>query len=566
MTATTGSLRRRPPVWRAVLVAAAGLAVTTAVVMALDRDGDAGAASSTGTAIVPRFVEETATAGIEQAYDGDFEFYVGGGIAVFDCDEDGLPELYLAGGAERAGLFRNASPIGGALAFDALADPATDLERVVGAYPIDIDGDRMTDLAVLRSGENVILRGLGGCRFERANEAWAIDGGSDWTAAFSAAWETPDGAPTLAFGNYLELNADGTGGEACDDSVLIRPAGTGPQYGRPESLAPGYCTLSMLFSDWGRTGGRDLRVSNDRHYNRDGEEQLWKVEAGAAPRLYTRADGWQPVRIWGMGIASQDVTGDGMPEVYLTSQGDNKLQTLAGSGDRPTYRDIALRRGATAHRPVSGDTSKASTAWHPEWDDVNNDGRMDLFVTKGNVDAQAEYAAVDPSTLLIAGPDGMFAELAEAAGVMNTARARGAAVADLNLDGLLDLVVVNRRDTVKLWRNVGAGTADAPAPLGSWLALRLRQPGGNADAIGAWIEVRAGDVSVARELTIGGGHAGGELGWTHVGLGGATEAEVRVIWPDGVAGAWEPVTTNQFIVLERGQVPAPWDPAPNGDG
>ena len=265
-----------------------------------------------------------------------------------------------------------------------------------------------------------------------------------------------------------------------------------------------------------------------------------------------------------MGIASQDVTGDGLPEVYLTSQGDNKLQTLSGTPDRPSYEDIALRRGATAHRPVSGDTTKPSTAWHAEWDDVNNDGRMDLFVSKGNVEAQPEYAAVDPSTLLLGQPDGTFAELAEAAGIVSTARARGAAVADLNLDGLLDLVVVNRRENVMLWRNVGAGTGDAPAPLGSWLAVRVRQPGGNSDAIGAWLEVRAGGVTVHRELTIGGGHAGGQLGWTHVGLGGATQTEVRVTWPDGEVGPWYPVATNQFVMLERDHAPAPWAPTDVG--
>ncbi len=78
----------------------------------------------------------------------------------------------------------------------------------LGAYPIDIDGDGLTDLAVLRDGENVLLRGLGDCRFERANEAWGFDGGDAWTAAFSATWEGSAALPTLAFGNYLDLAND----------------------------------------------------------------------------------------------------------------------------------------------------------------------------------------------------------------------------------------------------------------------------------------------------------------------------------------------------------------------
>jgi enediyne biosynthesis protein E4 len=69
--------------------------------------------------------------------------------------------------------------------------------------------------------------------------------------------------------------------------------------------------LSMLFSDWSRSGQRDLRMTNDRHYYRDGGDQLWRIAPGEPPRLYTEADGWRALRIWGMGIASEDVTGDG---------------------------------------------------------------------------------------------------------------------------------------------------------------------------------------------------------------------------------------------------------------
>ena len=60
--------------------------------------------------------------------------------------------------------------------------------------------------------------------------------------------------------------------------------------------------------------------------------------------------------------------------MYLTSQGDNKLQTLADGPAQPTYEDIALERGATAHRPYTGGDVLPSTAWHAEFADVNNDG------------------------------------------------------------------------------------------------------------------------------------------------------------------------------------------------
>ncbi len=298
----------------------------------------------------------------------------------------------------------------------------------------------------------------------------------------------------------------------------------------------------MLFSDWDRSGRRDLRVTNDRHYYTDGSDQLWRVAAGEAPRLYTAADGWVAMQIWGMGIASYDVTGDGYPDVYLTSQGDNKLQTLTAGPTQPAYRDIALKRGVNAAQPYTGGDVLPSTAWHPEFQDVNNDGFIDLFVSKGNVSAQPDYATKDPSDLLIGRPDGTFSEGGEAAGIVDFDRGRGAALADFNLDGLVDLVELNLGAPARLWRNVGAGDAANPAPMGHWLGVSLSQPGSNRDAIGSWIEVQVGDLTLRRELTVGGGHIGGQLGPTHFGLGPATEAKVRVQWPDGEQGPWIPVT------------------------
>ena len=488
----------------------------------------------------PTFSEETGSDGIDQVYDGEFQYFVGGGAAVMDCNLDELPDLFLAGGTNEAGLYINRSDVGGPLRFTQIQADSTALEAVTGAYPIDIDSDGVTDLVVLRVGGNVILRGLGDCRFEAANDLWGIDGGNGWTVAFSASWEEEQVMPTLAFGNYLAL--DGLEDRRhCDNSLLIRPRGERYQY--PTPLAPGWCTLSILFSDWSRQGDRDLRMTNDRHYYRDGQEQLWRIEPGESPELYTEADGWQTMQIWGMGIASHDVTGDGTPEVFLTSQGDNKMQTLAQGTDKPIYEDIALSLGATAHRPFIGDINRPSTAWHAEFGDVNNDAFIDLLVTKGNVEAMPEFATDDPNNLLLGQPDGTFVEGASAADILDYGRSRGGALADLNLDGLLDLVVVDRREEVRVWRNTGAG--------GNWLAVDIRQAPPNSDAIGAWVEARIGSTVMRTEVTIGGGHAGGELGPLHFGLGRAESADIRVIWPDGEQGDWTSVDVNRRVVVDR---------------
>jgi enediyne biosynthesis protein E4 len=510
----------------------------------------------------PHFSEETLSAGIDHTYDGGFEYAVGGGVAVFDCNADGRPDLYLAGGSGPAALYRNDSPIGGALRFTRLGDPATDLTGVTGAYPIDIDADGVTDLVVLRVGENVLLRGLGGCRFERANERWDFDGGSSATMAFSATWETGATLPTLAFGNYVDP-ASNDPHHLCYDNKFVRPASSA-MFGRPVPLTPSWCALSMLFSDWNRSGRMDLRVSNDQHYYlpTEGEEQLWRVPGGQPPSLYTADDGWVRVQVQGMGIASYDVTGDGYPDVFLTSQADNRLQTLTAGPSQPTYRDIGLKRGVNAAQPFTGGDARPSTAWHDEFADVNNDGLVDLFISKGNVTDQVEYAQKDPSDLLLGQQDGTFREAADAAGIVTFDRGRGAALADFNLDGMLDLVVVNYRAPVRVWRNVGAGDASQPRAMGNWLALSVVQSGPNANAIGGWVEVRVGDRITRRELTIGGGHAGGQLGWIHFGLGDASSADVRVLWPGGETGPWLHVAANEFAVVQRGVAEARrWSPA-----
>ncbi|HIC80803.1 MAG TPA: hypothetical protein EYP07_07530, partial [Kiloniellaceae bacterium] len=96
---------------------------------------------------------------------------------------------------------------------------------------------------------------------------------------------------------------------------------------------------------------------------------------------------------------------------------------------------------------------------------------------------------------------------------------------------------------------VGAKKAGA---MGQRLGLRLRQDGGNRDAVGAWIELRSAGRVQRREVFVGGGHASGGLGWHHFGLGEAEAAEVRVRWPHGDWGPWLPVSPDRFVEVVRG--------------
>ena len=133
-------------------------------------------------------------------YDGGWEFFVGGGMAVFDCNQDSLPDIFIAGGEAPSALLRNRSQRGGEIKFTKQTPQELSLENVTGAYPLDIDGDGFLDLAVLRVGANVILKGAAECNFTPFDN-FKDDYLSGWTTSFSATWETGQSLPTMAFGN-----------------------------------------------------------------------------------------------------------------------------------------------------------------------------------------------------------------------------------------------------------------------------------------------------------------------------------------------------------------------------
>ena len=321
---------------------------------------------------VPHFVDETDAAGMQSRFDGEWEYTVGGGVAAFDCDGSGLPSLFIAGGANRSKFYRNRASRGGALKF-VLERAGLELTSTLGAYPIDLDGDGVLDLVVLRVGETLLMRGLGDCRFERANESWDFEGGNQWTTAFAAAWLGRRDASDARLRHLCRPHAPGLPlGQLHRQPARAPGARRGARVRAPLALGPATARSACCSRTGTAAALPALRITNDREYYKGGQEQLWHIQPGAAPRLFGAGEGWQPLQIWGMGIASADLDGSGYPAYFLTSMADNKLQVLA-CGRRqaavPRHRVRQRRQRRTApspaatciHRPPGMRSSRTST-------------------------------------------------------------------------------------------------------------------------------------------------------------------------------------------------------------
>lgn len=154
-------------------------------------------------------------------------------------------------------------------------------------------------------------------------------------------------------------------------------------------------------------------------------------------------------------------------------------------------------------------------------------------------------AARDPNNLLWQREDGRFTEISVEAGVASMAKSRGAGLVDLNGDGRLDLVVVNRGGPMELYENTTEGA-------GQYLTVTLKQPAPNLRAVGSTVEILTNRGLQVQEVTIGGGHVSGAAVPLHFGLGNASKAQLRVTWPDGEQSDWMDITDfDRLIEITR---------------
>lgn len=559
----------RPGAWLVVLaLAAAACGGGTG-------SGDTGPGGAAETAAGPPwFVEEARARGLDFAHEsGHGETYwmpeiMGGGGALFDADGDGDLDAYLVQSGSLAApsfasaLFTNTD---GRFARAESPRPADEAARYgMGAACGDADGDGDTDLYVTCVGSNVLFRNEGG-RFTDAGAA-AGAAGSGWSTSAAFFDLDKDGTLDLFVARYLEWSkeaelpcVDGLGRpDYCSPKNYKTPArallfhnqgqGRFADVSRASGVAGATGTgLGVACGDVDQDGWADVFVANDGMPN-----HLWRNLGAANPGearfenvamlagCGTDADGLAKA---GMGIALFDLDEDRDLDILVCNLMGESDSFFRNEGGYFSDRTAALGLG-----PVS----KPFTRFGLALGDFDQDGELDLYEANGRVERPRMSVPGDPyaeSNLLLRGAGkARFEPVAPAGGTapVLVATSRAVAQGDVDGDGALDLLVVNRDGPAHLLMN------RAPRRGGSVL-LHVREKSG-ADALGATLEIQLGSRTLRRDVTAAFGYLTSHDPRVHVGLGAAPQVDlVRVRWVDGEAEAFGPLAAGQVHELRRGR-------------
>ncbi len=493
----------------------------------------------------------------------------GTGLALFDYDRDGDLDLYLVNGwrldgpkvAERGRnvLYRNrGAGADGTVSFEDVTAEAGvgDDGWGCGVAVGDIDGDAWPDLLVTNFGADVLYRNQGGGRFTAVADGPGVDGWSAGATFFDA---DGDGDEDLYVGAYIDctleevLNAkptldwEGT-------QVMLGPFGlegkanayfenTGGGRFRDATAAAGLVDKGLYYSfgiaalDLDGDRDLDLYVANDSNpnymYRNDGRGRFQEVGLWSGASLDQGGNAQA-----GMGLATGDVDGDGVTDLFVTNFAKDTSTLYRNLGDC-MFDDVTAGVGLreATYKPLS---------WGTVLEDFDLDGDLDLFVANGHIYPQADRVpkagtGYAQRNLLLAGEGGRFTDVSERSGpgLAVLGSSRGVAAGDLDGDGDVDLVVANVDAPPTVLRN------DSPR-RGAWLLV---------DAPGALrVEVTVGERRWARDLVIGGTYVSVSDRRFHFGLGPAQRADrLKVLWPAGGETVLENVGVDRVITVERDQ-------------
>jgi hypothetical protein len=495
---------------------------------------------------------------------------MGASVTVVDFDRDGLPDLYVinSGEGSKNCLYRNK----GDGTFEDVADKMgiADLNRngdgvCMGAVWGDYDNDGYEDLLVYRWGKPELYHNDRGKGFTRVSEKAGLP---KWLNANSACWldYDCDGHLDLFIAGYWADDIDlwhlkntkimpesfqyaNNGGR----KYLLRNKGDGTFEDVTEKVGINSrrWTLSVAATDLRGTGYPDLILANDYGVNEFFANHGGKrfEEVSKATRVGDRPKS-------GMSVSFGDIFNQGRFAIYVSNitepgvllQWNNLWVPEPGkSGDDVRYENLAESLGV----------AKGQWSWGAQFGDLNNDGRLDLFLTNGYISADRnatywfDYSQIVPAhTSIISdaknwpamkgrslggyqrncvwiNKGSRFDDIAAAVGVTDTYDGRAVALVDLWNRGVLDVVVANQNGPLRLFKNT-------VTPEHDWIQFELQGTKSNKGAVGAQLELHWNDQVQVQDVSGGSGYASQNQHRLHFGLGKDARVDRAVIrWPSG---------------------------------
>jgi hypothetical protein len=499
---------------------------------------------------------------------------MGGGVALFDYDNDGRLDVFFANGAKiedpmpRNGRADKSDPGYWNRLYrqrgDGTFEDVTERSGVsgrpqnqygMGAAVGDYDNDGFDDLYVTNYAANTLYRNNGNGTFADVTARAGVAAGG-WSASAGFVDYDNDGHLDLFVTRYLEWSFQHN--RYCGEkkpgyraychpdnfeatpNVLFRNNGDGTftdvSVKAGIAGAPGK-GLGVAFADYDDDGWIDVYVANDSVpcflFRNSGKGTF--TEEGLLAGVALNEDG---KTFAGMGVDFSDYDNDGRPDVFVTDLSNERYRLFRHNGDG-SFRDATNASGVGgATLPFSG--------WSTRFLDYDNDGWKDIFVAQGHVMDTIEKTSPNlrylQPPLLLRNQSGRFVRVL-AGDVFQQARAgRGAAFGDLDNDGDVDAVVSNVGQQALVLRNDGGNRQH-------WLGIRVVGRKSNRGGIGARVKVvSASGLTQYATVTTAVGYLSASDRRLIVGLGGdATAVLVEIRWPSGAVRRYEHVKAGQFL-------------------
>ncbi len=499
----------------------------------------------------------------------------GTGIAIFDYDNDGWPDIFVVNGttldaapgkAPTSHLFHNNHD---GTFTDVTAKAGVGVSGWgQGACVGDYDNDGNEDLFVTFYGHNHLFHNKGDGTFEDVSKKAGIEGSRvRWGTGCAFVDYDRDGLLDIAVANYVDFDfakapkpGDGAfcmwkgapvmcgpKGLAHDRNILYHNRGNGTfedvTTAAKIDKTPGHYCFSVSTLDFDNDGWPDIYVACDStpsilyHNNHDGTFEDVGVVSGTA----FNEDGREQA---GMGSTIADYNGDGLLDIFRSNFSDDTSTLYANNGDG-TFVDSTYKAGLGLHTQYLG--------WGTMFLDIDNHGWPDLLVINGHVYPEVEKYKLgsdyrEPRVLFRNNGNGTYTEISKNAGpgFQVNESGRGLAVGDLWNDGRQSAIISNMNAPVALLVNEAKNT-------NHWIAFKTVGTKSNRDGIGARITVKAGGRVFVNEVRSGSSYISNNDMRVHFGLGSISKIDsVEVRWPTGITEKFEGLVPDKIHTLKEG--------------